>query len=269
MNSASPRRRGFTLVELLVVIGIVALLLSLLLPVLRGSRKASRDVVCKSNLRQLIACQFLYAEDNARRLTPAEYDVPMADTWLLRLSPYFQDEKAAAEELIDLAKCPEEPPAGANLEPDVFTYGINSFLEADPWRRRVSFSGADSSRLIVLADKPTGGLEIWRHVALTEDGYGFHIIPTSTDARDGALQKFNLHSTYGGYRHAAELPDRAVYDATPAERRNQKGMNTAFLDGHVESIYRTEALLQSGRWHPDSTLQATLETMVFSGPCCQ
>lgn len=55
------RRRGFTLVELLVVIGIIALLIAILVPTLNKAREASNRAVCGSNLRQLGLMFQLYA----------------------------------------------------------------------------------------------------------------------------------------------------------------------------------------------------------------
>ncbi len=67
--TGTPSNRGaFTLIEVLVVIGILALLLALLLPSLASARESTRKVVCVSNLHQIGLAIQSYASDNHRRI---------------------------------------------------------------------------------------------------------------------------------------------------------------------------------------------------------
>jgi len=86
-----PTRRrgtpGFTLVELLVVIGIIALLISILLPSLNRARREANTIKCSSNMRQIALAMLTYINDNKGRFPPTlvspskDLSLPYPDGW--------------------------------------------------------------------------------------------------------------------------------------------------------------------------------------------
>ena len=80
-NSTRRRARGFTLVELLVVIGIIAVLVSILLPAMQKAREHSRRAQCASNLRQIGNGIQMYAGEFKGRIPIGFYDGNMNMMW--------------------------------------------------------------------------------------------------------------------------------------------------------------------------------------------
>ena len=93
-TNRKARPAGFTLTELLVVVGLIALLISLLMPALNRARAASNAVTCLSNLRQMGMAWSNYVTENHGRLpeylwqTPANPDVAWRAYWLGILETY-------------------------------------------------------------------------------------------------------------------------------------------------------------------------------------
>jgi prepilin-type N-terminal cleavage/methylation domain-containing protein len=92
-------RRAFTLVELLVVIGIIALLISILLPVLKRARDSALSVACSSNQRQLMLAFRLFADEHKGHLPGNFVDYDQTDkdkrAWLMN----YQDPLTAAPQI--------------------------------------------------------------------------------------------------------------------------------------------------------------------------
>ncbi len=101
-SAARVRRAGFTLIELLVVIAIIAILISLLLPSLRGAREGARATVCLSNQRQIGAALLMYSEAN-KEWTPRECGsseptpmAPLNPGWAYVLRPHLDAEAVSS-----------------------------------------------------------------------------------------------------------------------------------------------------------------------------
>lgn len=93
------KKAAFTLVELLVVIGIIALLISILLPSLQKARKSAMDVQCQSNLRQWGTYMTMYGNDSKGRF---ENYSTMDGHWPLAYKPYFKNN-------VGILRCPVAP----------------------------------------------------------------------------------------------------------------------------------------------------------------
>ena len=247
MKRVRPAFRGFTLVELLVVIGIIALLISMLLPALSGARRNAAQIKCLSNLRQIGLAFSLYGGEHkdvwpvAVHEPTAYIGIPEERRWYDLVAKYVSAsgvQKAVDIHTIRLNSviwgCPEwykdnfdEQKPTDRLRPG---YGMNyypSYFEDKSTRNLAYLSGTwgryhkskaykNSSQRLLLADSVT-------HVINTPDAFG----PTGKWLPYDPIA-FGAFHVDGGRHLKPGTSKRASY--------GQRGINALFCDGHADAV---------------------------------
>jgi prepilin-type processing-associated H-X9-DG protein len=207
---------AFTLVELLLVIGIIALLIAVLLPALNAARAQSKTVRCAAQLQQIYHAQMAYADAHGGRVTPIVF--LGADTkWPALLKRYVCKTDELPQRLF---LCP-------TLDPDLvaegaIAYGVNSSVMLPNWRMRRDHK-CNSSQIILMGDKAASADDF----LTTDNGYYLE----HPDAEGGCWILSLQHNSHGSYRHG----------------KNQFA-NMLMLDGHVTQLGRTDLQNTSPYW---------------------
>lgn len=216
---------GFTLVELLVVVGIIALLISILLPTLASVRVAANRTASASNMRQIGLAISMYCDDNKGRFPSTTHGGSSASSWIYLLERYVTQNGGAG--VIDKVRIdPADPLADQRRANGGTSYILNEYIAVpleDPFGGVIEdYTQRNRIR------KPSEAVIVFESASNSTNEFGDHTHSRSwfdpaapVDARWNAVL-------------ADIAPDR---HATRRLNSRTKGhTNFLFLDAHVEPI---------------------------------
>ena len=246
------KRTGFTLLELLVVIAVIALLLSLTTTALRRSRSQAKAVLCRSNVRQLASAMFMYVGENETfpigfRVTfPVAYDV-LGDASMDMIGRWWLDyiggyvEKPDGEEGVFC--CPSKKLSSPNLQRNILwgNYGVNRSICRTLPSSRLNKKELTGTPL-GLGSIPHPG----RTLLIVDSGYSLVDWWRATDTPPWPLGNFPEDFSYvpGLEINAGRklLPGQ-LWDAITGRHPN-KTVNVGFVDGHVSRKKAQDLLVE-------------------------
>jgi prepilin-type N-terminal cleavage/methylation domain-containing protein/prepilin-type processing-associated H-X9-DG protein len=226
MMRNSRRRCAFSLVELLVCIGIIAILLGILLPILSSARRESRRAACLAGLQQWSATFAVYLNDNRGRQPPRGdvYNISPANGTPLFWWELLSNGRDMRRQLF----CPEatEESNGAPLSA-FHTWGPQAMWNPGGGIRGPFFGSYGFNAW--LYDDPTSAMAGPLHLP-TKDSSNVPLI------FDCARVEIYAFDTDAPLRFVPKATGSAGWMQLVALERHRSGPDVSFVDGHAESI---------------------------------